>query len=154
MGGTTCPKTASSWVSARGREQHSARRWPPASVAARFGAGAIVEEIERQVGHRLRVRAAGKTMLRRIGLFSPLMREIVEMHYLLTDPVVMNDSTVFELLARYARRRIRMASENAWRRSAVTRQARCRPPDPHLTAAAAPAFSASSERVRGKGGSL
>jgi nucleoside-diphosphate-sugar epimerase len=60
--------------------------------------GAIVEEIERQVGHRLRVRAAGKTMLRLIGLFSPLMREMVEMHYLLTDPVVMDDSALHELL--------------------------------------------------------
>ena len=59
---------------------------------------AIVEEIERQVGHRLRVRAAGKTMLRLIGLFSPLMREMVEMHYLLTDPVVMDDSALHELL--------------------------------------------------------
>ena len=54
----------------------------------------IVEEIERQVGHRLRVRVAGKTMLRLLGLFNPLMREMVEMHYLLTDPVLMNDSAL------------------------------------------------------------
>ena len=59
---------------------------------------AIVEEIERQTGHRLRVRAAGKTMLRLLGLFNPLMREMVEMHYLLTDPVLMDDSALQELL--------------------------------------------------------
>jgi nucleoside-diphosphate-sugar epimerase len=59
---------------------------------------AIVEEIERQIGHRLRVRVAGKTMLRLIGIFNPLMREMVEMHYLLTDPVLMDDSALQELL--------------------------------------------------------
>ena len=59
---------------------------------------AIVEEIERQIGHRLRVRVAGKTMLRLIGLFNPLMREMVEMHYLNTDPVVMDDSALQELI--------------------------------------------------------
>ena len=59
---------------------------------------AIVEEIERQIGHRLRVRVAGKTMLRLLGLFNPLMREMVEMHYLLTDPVLMDDSALQELL--------------------------------------------------------
>ena len=59
---------------------------------------AIVEEIERQIGHRLRVRVAGKTMLRLIGLFNPLMREMVEMHYLNTDPVVMDDSALQGLI--------------------------------------------------------
>ena len=59
---------------------------------------AIVEEIERQIGHRVRVRVAGKTMLRLLGLFNPFMREMVEMHYLLTDPVLMDDSALQELL--------------------------------------------------------
>ena len=58
----------------------------------------VGEEIERQIGHRLRVRVAGKTMLRLIGLFNPLMCEMVEMHYLMTDPVVMDDSALRELL--------------------------------------------------------
>ena len=59
---------------------------------------AIVAEIERQIGHRLRVRIAGKTMLRLLGLFNPLMREMVEMHYLLTDPVLMDDTALQDLL--------------------------------------------------------
>jgi nucleoside-diphosphate-sugar epimerase len=58
----------------------------------------IVEEIERQVGHRLRLRIAGKTMLRLLGVFNPFMREMVEMHYLLTDPVLMDDSALQELI--------------------------------------------------------
>ena len=59
---------------------------------------AIIEEIERQTGHRLRVRVAGKSMLRLLGLFNPFMREMVEMHYLLTEPVLMDDSSLQELL--------------------------------------------------------
>lgn len=59
---------------------------------------AIIDEIERQIGKRLRVRVAGKTMLRLIGLVNPLMREMVEMHYLNTDPVLMDDSALQELL--------------------------------------------------------
>jgi nucleoside-diphosphate-sugar epimerase len=59
---------------------------------------AMVEEIERQVGHRVRLRVAGKTTLRLLGLFNPLMREMVEMHYLLTDPVLMDDSALHQLI--------------------------------------------------------
>jgi nucleoside-diphosphate-sugar epimerase len=40
----------------------------------------------------LRMMVAGKTMLRVLGLFNPKMREMVEMHYLQTDPVLMDDS--------------------------------------------------------------
>ena len=59
---------------------------------------AIVEEIEQQVGHPIRIRVAGKTMLRLIGLFNPLMREMVEMHYLLTDPLLMDDGALQGLI--------------------------------------------------------
>lgn len=44
------------------------------------------------------MRVAGKTMLRLIGMFSPFMREMVEMHYLLTDPVLMDDSALQKLI--------------------------------------------------------
>jgi nucleoside-diphosphate-sugar epimerase len=33
-----------------------------------------------------------------MGWFNPLMRELVEMHYLVTDPVVMDDSALRALL--------------------------------------------------------
>lgn len=59
---------------------------------------AIVEEIERQIEHPLRVRVAGKTTLRLLGLFNPLLREMVEMHYLHTDPVLMDDNALHGLL--------------------------------------------------------
>jgi len=41
---------------------------------------------------------ASKTMLRVLGLFNPILRELVEMHYLLTNPVIMDDSALRQLL--------------------------------------------------------
>ena len=49
-------------------------------------------------GTKLRLRVAGKNMLRMLGIFNPLMREMVEMHYLLTTPVLMEDSALRALL--------------------------------------------------------
>jgi nucleoside-diphosphate-sugar epimerase len=49
-------------------------------------------------GRKPKLMTASKTMLRLVGLFSPLMRELVEMHYLVTDPVVLDDSALRALL--------------------------------------------------------
>ncbi len=64
---------------------------------------ALVDEISRQVGHPLKVRAAGRTMVRLIGLFNPLMRELVEMNYLLTEPVILDDSALQGLIGPIAK---------------------------------------------------
>ncbi|MFM0285097.1 NAD-dependent epimerase/dehydratase family protein [Paraburkholderia megapolitana] len=58
----------------------------------------IVSEMERQTGRQLKLRVAGKTMLRLIGLFKPLIREMVEMNYLMTNPLIMDDSALQKLL--------------------------------------------------------
>jgi nucleoside-diphosphate-sugar epimerase len=58
----------------------------------------LVERIFAEVGTRPRHIAAGKTMLRLLGLFDPLMRELVEMHYLMTSPVLLDDSALRTLL--------------------------------------------------------
>ncbi|WP_028606056.1 NAD-dependent epimerase/dehydratase family protein [Ottowia thiooxydans] len=63
------------------------------------GAGAttqrsLILEMERQTGRKLKLRVAGKTMLRLMGLFNPFMREMVEMNYLMTDPLIMDDSAL------------------------------------------------------------
>jgi nucleoside-diphosphate-sugar epimerase len=50
------------------------------------------------VGKRPRLRVAGKTMLRVMGVFNPFMREIHEMHYLWTTPVALDDSRLRRLL--------------------------------------------------------
>jgi nucleoside-diphosphate-sugar epimerase len=50
------------------------------------------------VHQKPRIRAAGKFVLRIMGLFNPLMREVVEMHYLWTTPVKLDDSRLRKLL--------------------------------------------------------
>jgi nucleoside-diphosphate-sugar epimerase len=58
----------------------------------------LATEIFSQAGHTPRLMPAGKGMLRLIGLFNPFVRELVEMHYLLTQPVIMDDSALRGLL--------------------------------------------------------
>ena len=58
----------------------------------------VAERVFRMAGAKPRLRVAGKTMLRLLGLFNPLMRELVEMHYLLSTPVLMDDSALHHLL--------------------------------------------------------
>src|SRR5712692_4988453 len=52
---------------------------------------AFAEKIFAAAGHSPKFLVANKLMLRALGLFNPLIREMVEMHYLLTDPILMND---------------------------------------------------------------
>jgi nucleoside-diphosphate-sugar epimerase len=67
------------------------------------GAGAVTQ---RELANRTfalaetkpRLRVAGKNTLRLLGLFNPTMREMVEMHYLLTNPVIMDDLALRGLL--------------------------------------------------------
>jgi nucleoside-diphosphate-sugar epimerase len=72
------------------------------------GAGAtsqrdMVSRIEALTGTPLRLRVAGKTVLRLAGLFNPMLRELAEMHYLLTDPLILDDSALQNLLGPIAR---------------------------------------------------
>lgn len=83
---------------------------------------ALVAEMERQTGRKLKKRVAGKTMLRLIGLFNPFMRELVEMHYLLTQPVIMDDTALQQLIGPIKKtpyaEGIRLALQaQGWRRS-------------------------------------
>ncbi|MFM0061350.1 NAD-dependent epimerase/dehydratase family protein [Paraburkholderia phytofirmans] len=72
------------------------------------GAGTITQhEVARQAyalaGRQPKLMVAGKTLLRVLGLFNPLMRELVEMNYLMTEPVVLDDSALTELIGPIAR---------------------------------------------------
>lgn len=58
----------------------------------------IAEKIFALAGRKPKIRVAGKTMVRIIGLFQPFMRELVEMHYLITEPVLMDDTALHRLL--------------------------------------------------------
>ena len=58
----------------------------------------IVAMVGQLAGKPIKTRAVGLGMLRVIGLFQPIMRELVEMNYLLTDPFIMDDSALRALL--------------------------------------------------------
>jgi nucleoside-diphosphate-sugar epimerase len=58
----------------------------------------LVTRIFAAAGKPVKMVVAGKMMLRAMGLFSPLMREMVEMHYLQTGPVLMDDGRLVKLL--------------------------------------------------------
>ena len=58
----------------------------------------MVAMVEETAGHPVKTRVIGKTMMRVVGLFQPLLRELVEMNYLLTDPFIMNDDALAGLL--------------------------------------------------------
>ena len=51
------------------------------------------------VHQKPRLRVAGKFMLRALGLFNPFLREVVEMHYLWTTPVKLDDTRLRQLLS-------------------------------------------------------
>jgi len=59
---------------------------------------AIVDRVEREVAHPVKILVAGKTMLRMLGLFNPMMRELADMHYLLAEPIIMDDTALAELI--------------------------------------------------------
>ncbi|HEV7180362.1 MAG TPA: NAD-dependent epimerase/dehydratase family protein [Candidatus Baltobacteraceae bacterium] len=59
---------------------------------------ALLEKIFAAAGRPMKLQVANKLMLQAVGLFNPMMRELAEMHYLVTDPVVMDDSALRALL--------------------------------------------------------
>jgi nucleoside-diphosphate-sugar epimerase len=58
----------------------------------------IVDRVFAMAGRPPKIRAAGKFMLRLVGLFDPVLREMVEMHYLQTNPVILDDRALTNLI--------------------------------------------------------
>lgn len=58
----------------------------------------MAEQAFALVGRKPKIRVIGKLGLRLVGLFQPFMKELVEMHYLQTTPVLMDDSALVGLL--------------------------------------------------------
>jgi nucleoside-diphosphate-sugar epimerase len=58
----------------------------------------LAEKVFAMAGRKPKIFALGKTWLRVMGIFSPMMREMVEMNYLQTNPVVLDDSALRALL--------------------------------------------------------
>jgi nucleoside-diphosphate-sugar epimerase len=64
----------------------------------RAGATTQLELMRMAFGGPPRYMAAGKMMLRAMGLFDPFLKEFVEMHYLMTDPLIVDDSALAQIL--------------------------------------------------------
>ena len=64
------------------------------------GAGVTTQRqlAEMAFGGPPRILAAGKMMLRLMGLFNPLFRELAEMHYLMADPLIVDDTALEKLI--------------------------------------------------------
>lgn len=58
----------------------------------------VMERAFALAGTRPRAAVAGKTTLRLLGLFDPFARELVEMHYLVSDPLIVDDRALHEML--------------------------------------------------------
>lgn len=58
----------------------------------------LAERVFQMAGAKPRLRVAGKNTLRIMGLFNPLLRELVEMNYLFKNPVLLDDSALQQLL--------------------------------------------------------
>jgi len=59
----------------------------------------FITRIYRAVGRTPKYRTAGRTLLRMIGWFSPMFKELPELLYLQETPVILDDS---KLLAKFA----------------------------------------------------
>jgi nucleoside-diphosphate-sugar epimerase len=73
-------------------------RWWNFSGSGVMSQREIADEVFALAGRKPKIRVVGKTMLRLVGLFQPIMRELVEMNYLLTTPVLLDDSALVGLL--------------------------------------------------------
>jgi nucleoside-diphosphate-sugar epimerase len=54
--------------------------------------GEFMTLVYRQLGRDAKWRTIGRTKLKIAGLFNPLLKELVEMHYLAETPVILDDS--------------------------------------------------------------
>jgi nucleoside-diphosphate-sugar epimerase len=58
----------------------------------------VVKLVQSITGKPVRKFVVGKAMLQLLGLFNPLLREVAEMHYLITQPLFLDDSALTNLL--------------------------------------------------------
>jgi nucleoside-diphosphate-sugar epimerase len=91
------PDLADTLLKLSQKEEAYGKRWNLAGVAL-ITFRQFAEKVFALEGRKPKLRSAGKLMLRLVGLFNPLMREFVEMHYLMTEPLYVDDSRLRVLL--------------------------------------------------------
>ncbi len=60
----------------------------------------IADQVFALAGRPPKLRVVGRTMLRLLGLFNPLLREMDEMTYIRTQPVLLDDTRLHQLLGK------------------------------------------------------
>jgi nucleoside-diphosphate-sugar epimerase len=73
-------------------------KWWNLAGAAVTSQRQIADKVCAMAGRKPKLRVAGKTMIRILGLFNPMLRELVEMHYLQTSPVLLDDRALTDLI--------------------------------------------------------
>ncbi len=91
------PDLADTLLKLSKKEEAYGKRWNLAGVGL-ITFREFAEKVFAFQGRKPKLRSAGKFMLRLIGLFNPLMREFVEMHYLMTEPLYVDDSRLRSIL--------------------------------------------------------
>src|SRR6516164_8816326 len=92
------PDLAETLVALSEKEEAYGRAWNvagPGLITTRQ----FAEQVFGAVHQKPRLRVAGnKVMLRVLGVFNPFLREVIEMHYLWTTPVKLDDTLLRQLL--------------------------------------------------------
>ncbi len=52
----------------------------------------MIELVEKEIGKKIKVRSAGKLMITFLGLFNPMVKEVKEMMYTMTEPYIVDHS--------------------------------------------------------------
>jgi nucleoside-diphosphate-sugar epimerase len=91
------PDVANTLLELSKREQAYGSAWNlggPAHITERE----FINKVFASAGRKPSSFASGSTMLRIMGIFNPMMREIAEMQYLFSTPVLLNDSRLRTLI--------------------------------------------------------
>jgi nucleoside-diphosphate-sugar epimerase len=79
-------------------KQEAYGRWWNLAGAGAMTQRQIADRVFAMAGRKPKLRVASLLMLRVMGLFNPFMKELVEMNYLQTTPVLMDDTALSRLL--------------------------------------------------------
>jgi nucleoside-diphosphate-sugar epimerase len=91
------PDVADSLLKLSKKEEAYGKRWNLAGIGL-ITFRKFAEKVFTLAGRKPKLRSAGKLTLRVIGIFNPMMREFAEMHYLMTEPLYVDDTRLRELI--------------------------------------------------------
>ncbi len=91
------PDLADTLLKLSRKEDAYGKRWNLAGVGL-ITFREFADKVFALEGRKPKLRSAGKLMLRLIGIFNPVMREFAEMHYLMTEPLYVDDTRLRALL--------------------------------------------------------